>query len=877
MNAAEIRAGLHESHTIPNGRLKAERLETLAAAAKAAEDRGLEGEVLLTLIEAYAYGGERDRMPVAFGRLLRIFDDHPAELGRLSQSIHWELKWMTHNLVNNPSVPLATTYRWLDELHSRYRQRGYSARPVLALRAELAHFVGDDEAAAAAMESSIAAPRDEMADCDACERNTWGWWRETAGDDEGALEFWTPLIGGELVCAEEPHRALSQALLPLVRTGRLEEARSAFLKGYQLVRHNVSLRASVGNHIEFCALTGNEARGLEILTEHASWVAEQPHDLSQRADFLSGVIVLLRRLNALGHGDLPVGAGTVETTLAALELEVGDLCARYDARHGTTAYSERVARRLAREPLLDRLPLGVPVTLPAAPRPSDVPAPARRTGATLDELVAEARRLTTARHPLAEEAWARVAEGGEPLPEFVAAEVERSRATTLMDSDPGRAHDLLSATAERFAELGAPAKALEARAAATVALLLAKGRAAAEAPLAALLAEADREYAGGTLTPAEYLAVRKGAPFCAMNSLARQEDPPAAEVTAARALLETELALAGELGVVDRAGQYHDMLVQLCFQLEDVNAARAHLSSALTSYVDAGQPWYAVNPAAMLAQFALEDGDAKAAEDLASRALEYGGGLIERERAAHLSSLLVETISRQEGRELDLVTAALTAATRWDGLSEPDTLHNTFMAARAYHFLDRHAEAAALFEEAMPRVEIPYDPHGIAMTRKQYGDSLAEIGRPREAAEQYLEAARLLQDDPDNRVPHARLAWAAAEALRDAGQSDEALAAYQKAALLWGELGEVTPRVRCLRSAAWLLLNAMDDADPEDAGATSDAAEWPAVVAMRAVLTELESLKEGGPSEEVMAELAETRRQLDSMLGEPGEGEHVDE
>ena len=31
---------------------------------------------------------------------------------------------------------------------------------------------------------------------------------------------------------------------------------------------------SVGRHIEFCALTGNEARGLEILAEHQAWLAD---------------------------------------------------------------------------------------------------------------------------------------------------------------------------------------------------------------------------------------------------------------------------------------------------------------------------------------------------------------------------------------------------------------------------------------------------------------------------------------------------------------------------------------------------------------------------------------------------------------------------
>ncbi|GAA4582457.1 hypothetical protein GCM10023194_17210 [Planotetraspora phitsanulokensis] len=868
MNVAEIRAGLDESHTLPDGRLKAERLETLAAAARTAEDRGLEAEVLLNQIKAYAYGGERDRMPVAFGRLLRIYDDHPAEVGGWSHSIHWTLKWMTANLVNNPSVPLATVYRWLDELDGRYRQRGFSTRPVLALRAQLAELIGDDEGAATAMEASITAPRDEMADCDACERNTWGWWRTTVGDDDGALDYWAPVLDGELACAEEPHHVLAQSLLPFLRTGRVEEARGAFLKGYRLVRHNVSLRASVGRHMEFCALTGNEARGLEIFTEHAAWVTDQHEDASQRAGFLSGAAVLLRRLVALGHGDVPVGAGTVETMLATLERELGDVSARYDARNGTTAYSEQLARRLAQEPLLERLPLGVPLTLPV-PRPSEAVVPVPATGTTLDEMVAEARRLTTVRHPHAEQAWDRVADSGEELPEDVVAEIERTRAGELMGSDPGRARDMLLASAERFARFTRVGDALEARAVAAVTLLMAGDPAAAEASLAGVVAEAEREYAAGALTPAEYAAVRKGGPFSAMNALALQEDPPAAEVAAARALIEAELALTEELGVADRACRYHDMLAQLCFRLEDGDAARAHLSSALNGYVDAGQPWYAANPAAMLAQLALGDGDVKAAEDLASRAIEYGGGLLDREQAAHLSSLLVEVISRQEGRELELVTAALAAAARWDGLSEPDTLHNTFTAARAYHVLERHAEAAALFEEAMPRVEIPYDAHGIANTRRQYGDSLGAVGRHHEAAEQYLEAARLFQDDPQNQVPHAQLAWAAAEALRDAGQGEESLAAYRRAALLWAEIGAVTPRVRCLRSAAWLL-NAMDDAAAEEAGTTPDAT-GPGVVAMRAVLNELESLAQSDPSEEVLDELAETRRQLGAMLGEPGD------
>ncbi|MEV4576578.1 hypothetical protein AB0K16_25340 [Nonomuraea jabiensis] len=860
MNVAEIRDALHQTYALPGGRQKAERLELLATAAKAAEDRSLEAEVLLTLIQAYEYGAERDRMPVAFGQLLRIHDDFPAEVGTFSHRIHWQLKWMSYNLICNPAVPLATIHRWLDELQNRYRQRGYSPRPVLSLRSLLAQNLGDDETAAAAMESSISAPRDQMADCDACERNDWGTWRVMAGDDAGALDYWAPLIDGERSCAEEPHRVLAKALLPLLRTGRTEDARSAFLKGYSLVRHNVSLRESVGYHIEFCALTGNEARGLEILNEHASWLMTQHEDVSQRVGFVSGVVVLLRRLVMLGHGGIRIGDLTLETTLARLEQEISELGARYDARNGSSVFSERVARRLAQEPLADRLPLGLPATLPQ-PAGRAVPVPPKGTGSRLDDLVAAARRLSETRHPHADRAWERVAASELPLPEIVAAEVEYARALSLLDSDPGAAYDALQAVAESFDRLADTAKALQARAAAALARFRTGDQTGGEALAESVTAQAESAYAAGKLTSGEYLTVRRAGPLMAMAALGQQDNPAEAELKATHALLEAELAVAVELAVTERMAMYHELLAQISFPLGDADGARAHLQAAVTGYLEAGQPWRAANPASLLGELALGSDDPKAAEEFASKAISYGADLVPPDQTAQLSSLLVDAISRQPGRERDLVGAALAAAARWNGLSEPDTLHNTFTAARAYHRLERHAEAVALFEDVIPKVEIPYDAPVIAMTRGQYGASLHELGRHREAAEQFLKGAELIQNNSDQQAMHAELAWSAAEALQYSGQTTEALAAYQRAAALWTELGQLTPRVRCLRSAAWLL-RYMAEPDPEE----HQDAERPGVAEMRAVLAELVELAEHSPSEEVLAELAETQKQLEQMI-----------
>ncbi|WP_040775850.1 hypothetical protein [Nocardia pneumoniae] len=640
MDTATITTELAQVCALPHGRIRNERLETLAAAAKAGPDRALEGRVLLELAKSYTLAGERDLVPVAYGRLLRVYDDHPVELGPMTHSVHWHLKWMTWGMIDNPSIPLPTVHRWFDELDNRFRQRGYSLRPVLALRAELARKTGDSASATEFLEAAMAAPRDGMSDCDACERNEWGTASVSFGDDDAGLAHWQPVLDGDRTCAEEPHRVLAAALLPLVRTGRVAAARSAHLTGYPLVRHTEDLRASVALHAEFCALTGNEARGLEILAEHASWLTDPGADAAARLAFATGVCVLLRRLVALRLGDLPLASGTVESIRADLEVEIGALCTRYDVRNGNSVVSLRTAARLAARPLLDGLPLGLRSRLPRASALSAAPAE--------------------------------------------------------LSGDP-------TAEVRRLAELGA----------------------------------------------------------------ARLGDAP--------------------------------------------EQAEAHLREALA----------------------------------------LGTPVLPPEEAARLGAQLVIAIASQPGRALDLADAAVRAAARWEGLSEPDVLHHTLVAARAFHRAERHGEAVALFDQALTGAEIPYPPAELALVRKQFGLSLTALNRHREAVHHFLDGARLVEHDPERSTLHAELAWSAATALEHCGQDEEAVAAYHRAAEVWARLGEVAARARCLRSAAWLQVSGGAGAGP-----------W--LHSMRALIAELAPL--AGQSAQAADELARTRAHLARML-----------
>jgi tetratricopeptide (TPR) repeat protein len=386
--------------------------------------------------------------------------------------------------------------------------------------------------------------------------------------------------------------------------------------------------------------------------------------------------------------------------------------------------------------------------------------------------------------------------------------------------------------------------------------------AAARAEGAALAAAASAALAEGTLTPRQYLAARGNEHMIVAHMLGAAESRDKRDVDAAAAAVSDTLTEAERYDEPHSKGRCHELLAQLDFWHGDQENAVKHLQAARESYIAAREPWSAAGPSATLGEFALQQGDPAAAESYARFAQANVIGMDPRSQAM-LASLLVESLLAQSDRALDVADAALDAAARWDGISEPDTLHNTFHAAHAYASLDRHGEAAALFAQAMPRVTVPYDQTGVAMTREKYGRSLRALKQHKEAASQFLEAARLIADDPDNARAHVALASVAAEELRRAGEGEPALAAFRRAADLYSKLGDTVNRVRSRRSAAWLE-HWLAPAPP----APADLDTYPGVVTMREVLAELEPLVTADGPAELAKERENTREQLAQMLEE---------
>ncbi|MER5930246.1 tetratricopeptide repeat protein [Streptomyces sp. NPDC002054] len=866
MTPDEVRRGLLENRQAPYGAARNAHAEALSAAAEATGDRALLREALDNQIDAYEFTAERTKMLVPFARLLQEYDRDPAAFSPgETHSLFWQFKWVATAISNSPEISLESAAGWIAEMERRYRIAGYSERPVREAELFLAEAMADDARAQKAAEAFMAAQRDSMSDCHACELNTQGWFWSYQGDDAKAVEVWQPVLDGGRSCAEEPHRTLAHSLLPLLRLGRLDEARAHHLRGYRMARGNESLLRSIGKHIEFCALTGNESRGLEILAEHSAHLRPLA-DLEARVTFYGGVLVLLRRLTELGHGDGPAvpfegTRRTVQELYEVLHADALDIARRFDARNGNARVSERFAERIAQQPLVDLLPLGVRSSTlpaaPAAPAAPTVPVPhvSRETTTAFPELVAAARAARAQGHPAAAAAWEAVSAraGEEHLDAALAADLLEYRSLAAAEAGDPSARELLAGVRDAHRAAGQEDRAVlaELRLASAAAQFgadpedIRKLLAVAAASAAALGAEEPLRVR--RIASVDLLRIR-------VEAYLGREEPgvdarSAADLTDFLALF-TDTEDPGQLE--DLLGDAEDMLARLALAEGEAERAEALLASAASRGLDAGRPWLAVEPLALRAGVLMSLNRPGEAVEAARAALGHAVELPEAARQGAVRLTLADLLLRT-GEAVEAAAHALDAAHWFDqaGLAVGGGAQARLLLTRAYARQDRTAEAAEVLQSALPDL-LEHGEHQAVQAREFLGDLLRELHDSRSAAEQYLLAAEITKDWQDPR-PQAALAHSAAEALSGAGLVTESVAAYERALELHRDAGDnPVAVVRILRSLAWLYLR------EENTDATTARA--------RARMEEAAEFLDGATGPELSYELAQTWQQLAQIL-----------
>ncbi|BEL10598.1 hypothetical protein Q0Z83_087890 [Actinoplanes sichuanensis] len=371
--AQELWDLLGEAQQLPYGSAQIALVDQVLRHVDTTDDASLKFSARLFATTAYIYGGEPVRAFPTFSWCVSDFDRNPSPYHeRWMHNLLWLFKNMVHSMTRFPELPLERTYAVLDDMERRYRESGHGLQPVFKHRYLVAQHVGLIPEAEEWFRKWQAAPRNQLSDCAGCDPTSLVNHLTGEGRFEEAVELATPVLAGDLSCTEQPQSILSELMVVYLKTGRLDEAADAHRRSYLVERNNLADLWGIGDHIEFCARTGNEHRGLEILQRHIDWLDRAPSPAAAM-NFAASAVLLLRRITAIGHGDSPIRrAGRPDTTAAelAVELEtfVTELAARFDARNGTGHQSEVVRRTMSAEPY------GVVVALSPTARPAAVPA-----------------------------------------------------------------------------------------------------------------------------------------------------------------------------------------------------------------------------------------------------------------------------------------------------------------------------------------------------------------------------------------------------------------------------------------------------------------------------------------------------------------------
>lgn len=826
MSTDDVYALMARSQELPYGEARTVLVEDALRRAEAAGDEVLAFHVRVRLTDAYRYGGEPAK---AFATFSRTLADHDRDPGRFDDAhgLLWQMKAIVSSLTLFPEIPLDRAYAVLDDMERRYKMGGHSLQAVYHYRNVVARHVGDGSADEWYLKW-CAAERDDLSDCEGCDPTGMVRHLVEAGRHEEASEIAVPVLSARLSCNEQP-QSIQTALLPVyLRTGRAEQAADAHRRAYRVHRSRLADLSDIAEHLEFCAVTGNEARGLEILQRHLGWLDRAPSAHADM-DFCAAAALVLRRVAAAGHGAAAVrrpaadGRPAADVPVAGLHAELADrataLADRFDARNGTSHQGDKVRATLAAEPVVDFVPLAAHHRRPApgqAPAPAPQPVPRDDLAAVddLDELLGIADEHRTGNDiPRMLAAWRRfdvLAERTEPTPPQKARRLDGRGVEHAVAGDGPSAVACWEEAARLFGELGD-----ETRRHRTL------GRLG--------MARVDLGDEGGLAqvsAAARHLTAHPGEDGDAASALLRLATAHIRLEHPAEALAALDQVVPDE--APDRAGELWFLRGQAFLLADRAGEAVAVLRRSVAAARASGDPELVTAPALLLARTLARresgpDEETFALLDEVVAALRDASPM----RAAAYSErgLAFLAVDRPADAAADLVEGV--AGWAAEGLHE-QAVHLRVDLAAAYLSTDRALEAAEAAEEALPNLDDDAARRCrliLAHAQKRLGEkdaatlftALAEedgqAGRHAAAAHFLTEAADILTGLDMDALAAERYAQAA-EACERAGDPYGVARTRRRAAmcLMWS--GDADEAVTAMETARAALAGLPPDDEP---------------------------------------------------------------
>jgi len=348
---------LHESKKIELGRPeKAILIEQAVQLADAHNEIELAYNARQELVKACYFSGQPDKAIVAFSWCLAQHDKHPGKFDEWL--LMWTYKWIIEAVIKFPQIPLTKIDELVEDATRRFEPFEGGLRALYELRTGHYHHIGLTQQAERTYEQWQEAPcgvygsRTGLSNCHACEILDEVMHKFFCGRYAEGIDAAAPVLAQRVTCLSTGKVIFASVLVPLVRLGELDRARTYHQTGYRLISTNMTFLEFIACHINYATIVNKLEDAVKMFGKHLEWALEAV-TLTDVFDFYLASRLLFTRLKEKKeHVTLrlpktfPIrqdsGRYDVQALIVWLDEQLHSIAAKFDERNKTDRFSGRI-------------------------------------------------------------------------------------------------------------------------------------------------------------------------------------------------------------------------------------------------------------------------------------------------------------------------------------------------------------------------------------------------------------------------------------------------------------------------------------------------------------------------------------------------------
>lgn len=276
-----------------------------------------------------------ERQLVSFAWCLAKFEQKPGDYS--AYSLMWHYKWVLNQIWQYPQLSLEVIESVFDDFKEKCVRYGYSLRPYYQQKVYWLLSQGNKEEAARYYKEWRGAPRDGLADCQACEQNLFGEYYFSINANKRGMQAVRPILEGKMHCHVIPDHTYSAVISPLLKLGEYDRAMAIANKAVRELA-GPEVLVEYGVFLEFYAIT--DIRRAVKLYEKTIDLGLASRNPWNKLNYLLSVRFFLREWQRTKRRKKLREADTV--TLPWLDQEIAALTEAFNKRNGTRYVDEYV-------------------------------------------------------------------------------------------------------------------------------------------------------------------------------------------------------------------------------------------------------------------------------------------------------------------------------------------------------------------------------------------------------------------------------------------------------------------------------------------------------------------------------------------------------